>query len=296
MTMSLVDTFEQLFDALDSFVEAAQRVSKRRTLAKIEQSLATKIGAAFVAQGAAFVRRLAGPGQQVAEASPPAPDSDSVWWAWILANWEELFGAASLETAPLFTVPLEAAITEAMLSAGQRVISDVAPTVGMSFTLANPRAVSYLEAAGAELITNIDATTRAQIKAILTEGAERGDPVQTIAKAITARFKEFGAPRPQGHVRTRAELVAATEVGQAYETANLMAAEQLVAAGYQMEKHWQTVSDSRVSAECRANQAEGWIPISHLHVGGKMHPLQHPACRCSESYRQASAQNSAKAA
>ncbi|RJQ04828.1 MAG: hypothetical protein C4551_10135 [Bacillota bacterium] len=261
-----------LLDALDQFLEAARRVSKRWRLRKLEKRLAKAVGKAFVAQGQAFARRLSArkdllPLVEAAPVATPEPD-----WEAILA----LLDAASAEARELFTAPLEQAVAEAMLAAGQSLYTDLAPA-GLSFTLENPRAVAYLDQCGAELVRHVDATTKTVIRGILARGAEQGWSVNQYAKAIVAQFREFAAPRPQGHIKNRAELVAATELGNAYEEGNLAAAEDLAGEGYEIEKYWQTVGDDRVSKLCRGNQAQGWIPLRQAFKSGHKRPLGHPA-------------------
>jgi len=49
-------------------------------------------------------------------------------------------------------------------------------------------------------------------------------------------------------------------------------------------KLWMTVGDDRVSEECRANQAQGPIPLADAFPSGHMNPPCHPNCRCTLGY------------
>ena len=59
-------------------------------------------------------------------------------------------------------------------------------------------------------------------------------------------------------------------------------------AGLDVEKHWSTMGDDKVSDECLLNEQDGedgWIPLEQAHTSGHMHPLRFPGCRCDELYR-----------
>ena len=95
----------------------------------------------------------------------------------------------------------------------------------------------------------------------------------------------FSVPQPQLHIRSRAHLIAVTESGAAYEQGNRAMADQLAAAGLQMEKSWLDVGDSRVTDGCQANAAAGWIPVADTFPAGADQPPLHPACRCTALYQ-----------
>ena len=75
-----------------------------------------------------------------------------------------------------------------------------------------------------------------------------------------------------------------------YERGNMGVAEDLETAGLEMEKSWLAVGDDKVCDVCRANAAEGWIPLGQTFSGGVDRPLQHPACRCCALYRRKGAE------
>jgi uncharacterized protein with gpF-like domain len=156
---------------------------------------------------------------------------------------------------------------------------------GISFSLSNPRAISYLEKHGAEQIAGIDETTRVAIRDILVQGMKDGWSYDKVAKAIRERFKQFGARTPYKHLRTRAHLIAVSETGNAYEEASFQAAMQMAEEGLAMEKMWMNAGDGLVSEGCLANTAVGWIPIDQPFPSGHMRPLRYEACRCAALYR-----------
>lgn len=93
-----------------------------------------------------------------------------------------------------------------------------------------------------------------------------------IEKRSEAAYKQL--------LRERKENIAQTEMRMA--TSGLNEA-QAKARGAKF-KAWQTSSDSRVSAECAANEAQGPIPIGDTFTSGAKFSPQHPGCRCSVTY------------
>jgi hypothetical protein len=85
---------------------------------------------------------------------------------------------------------------------------------------------------------------------------------------------------PQQHIDSRAHLVAVTETGNAYAEGQLEVAQELAAAGIEMEKAWITVGDDRVTEGCRENEAAGWIGLDDPFPSGHQRPLRFPGCRC----------------
>jgi hypothetical protein len=124
---------------------------------------------------------------------------------------------------------------------------------------------------------------------LIARAIEAGRSYDEIAEDIQSQFKHyyepgsywaFDAPRPQGHIDSRAHLIAVTESGQAYVEGNLIVGRDLAAAGLPMEKKWLTVGDNRVSQGCQENEAAGWIPLDELFPSGHDAPLRFPGCRC----------------
>jgi hypothetical protein len=153
---------------------------------------------------------------------------------------------------------------------------------------------SYLEAHGAELVKQINETTREHLRHVVNHALDNGWSYKKTALAIQKRFAgyydpgswwNFDAPRPQGHISSRAHLIAVTEAGNAYEVGNFIVTQDLADSGIKTEKRWSTIGDNRVSEGCRENEAEGWIPSEQNHVSGHAHPLRFPGCRCDEMYR-----------
>ena len=174
-------------------------------------------------------------------------------------------------------------VTSALEIGGQQTMINAG--FNLSFNLKNPRAVTYLENHGAELITKINDTTRAEIKEIITHAMKEGWSYNQTADAITNRFDEFAIGKPQQHIDSRAHLVAVTESANAYETGAREAGQQIQDAGIALEKSWQTVGDDRVSDGCAENEDADWIDFDEAFPSGDENPPRFPGCRCTALYR-----------
>ena len=158
---------------------------------------------------------------------------------------------------------------------------------GISFNLSFPEAEAYIAQVGAARVSDIDETTRKVIRQIVTSAVENGTAWDKVAEQITAQFSNF-ALRPNyvvSWLNNRAELVAVTEVGNAYEEGSRIMANRLNIAGLQMEKRWAGPNDSKTSKNCQDNIAAGWIPLADAFPSGKQQPLDHPGCRHTALYR-----------
>jgi len=132
----------------------------------------------------------------------------------------------------------------------------------------------------AERIAGIDATTRELLQALIEQAIAENWAYTKLAARIRKTFKDFGRAVPQRHLRDRAELIAVTEIGQAYIDGQLDNAQRLVDRGAQIEKSWLTVGDDRVSDGCQSNQGAGWIAFANTFPSGHAAPLRFPGCRC----------------
>lgn len=148
------------------------------------------------------------------------------------------------------------------------------------FNLENPRAVEYARKRAAEAISEINATTRREVRKIVTEGLEIGMSPAQVAQRLADKFIQFAVPRPGKRIPNRATLIAVTEMANAYCDGILQLGQELQQSGIVMMKHWLTVGDDRVSDGCRQNEKAGWIPINDAFPSGHQRPLRFPGCRC----------------
>ncbi|MEE9401240.1 MAG: phage minor head protein [Dehalococcoidia bacterium] len=257
-----------LIAAIDGFLEARSQLQKRRAITPIERTLKAAMRKAFLAQGRAFLRGMAAYKDQF-------PLEEAV----TEGQWERVFSDAEIASINLFVEPLDLATREALLAGGAATYGELG-MIDVAFDLANPRAVQYLRDHGAARVTLINQTTRIELQRLIIQAADEGMSYSRLARVIRTQFEGFAGLKPQLHIRNRAELIAVTEVGDAYSEANLIIGRTLQDAGERMEKRWLTIGDGRVSDGCAANQAVGWIPLDDAFPSGHQRPLRFPGCRC----------------
>lgn len=157
---------------------------------------------------------------------------------------------------------------------------------GIDFSLVNTEAIQYLEALRtlhlSDFRGSITRQTKDRIKRILIESAEKGRSYSETAKII----------RDQGDAgvfsRARGELIAVNQVGRAYGEGNMEIVDKFIArTGTTVQKYWQTIEDDRVTPECAANEAEGWIGFNTAFSSGDENAPResNPRCRCVTAFR-----------
>ena len=245
-------------------------------LAKIQERLARKLERFFHQQKNMFMagfERFSNdfpepkPELQEAKLPPGTPP-----------NWEDIWDYISFMTVGVISGDVDEALKVSMQKAGLAPMGTV--NMSPSFTLANPKAVEYLNRYGADLVTKVNQTTKDQLRTIISHATEEGWSYSKTSKEIRSKFDGFSERKPQLHIRNRAELIAVTETGNAFEKAAMIQAEALQQAGLPMEKSWNTVGDDHVSDGCQKNEDAGWIPIDEPFPSGDMQPLRFPGCRC----------------
>lgn len=260
------------------FAEAASVDAKWRQLRRTVTAMEKSLGRAFAMQGKLY-RQAA----KVLEAATPSAAHGVLREAWSADDWLAIFDRISGETRRLFLDPIQSGAATALELAALDVIAEL--SVDIAFTLANPRAVMYLQEHGYGLISQIDAVTRGNIATIVDNGVAEGWSYNRIADEISSLYSEMAIGKPQLHIDSRAHLIAVTESGNAYEAGGVIVVQDLQDAGLMMEKKWLTVGDDRVSAGCAGNESEGWIPFVQPFSSGHMRPLRFPGCRCTVLYR-----------
>lgn len=160
---------------------------------------------------------------------------------------------------------------------------------GFDWTLANQSAAEWVESYTFDLVTGITDTTMERLQIAIPEWINNGDPLQSLYDDLTPMFG-----------RSRAELIASTEVTRAYAEGN---AQAYRASGVVRAMEWRTANDEKVCPECGPlgglhNDGGGQSPkplghqigaVSELSnpkfthpVTGKVYglPPAHPRCRC----------------
>lgn len=150
---------------------------------------------------------------------------------------------------------------------------------GISFNLKDREAIKYLKKLGLRQVKGISKTSLNRIKSLIVNMAEDGASWKEIGKSIDGLIKGWKTIG-QGTLISRGELIAVTEVGQAYEEGRQIVRRKFEKAGLQTEKAWYAVGDDRVCDICDSAEFDGWIPGNDEFSNGFMMPLAHPACRC----------------
>ena len=273
--MTFASAPERLLEAVGRFLEADLRRRKARLTRALERDLERRLARIFRRQGTALLRRFARiRGRFAPEESVPR-GTTAITEALRETDWLPLFDAAMLETIVTMRTTIHRATGLALLAGGNTAIGELA--IDASFTLKHPGAVAWLETHAAERVTGIKAATRTEIARILTAGTAEGKSYAAIARELRTQFETFA--------RSRAELIAVTEIGDAYEMGNRMVADTLTNVGLEVEKQWLTVGDRRVDPACDSNGVAGWIPIAEPFPAGAQQPTQHAGCRCTVEYR-----------
>lgn len=173
---------------------------------------------------------------------------------------------------------LAAVLTEVVMIAARDAIADL--RLGASFDIPTARIEREIRQHAGQLVSGLNLTTREELRSILERAVAERMTYAQAARLLRNRFTEFGALVPLHHIHDRAELIAVTEIGQAYVRGQQQIGNALQAAGVSMEKAWLTAQDERVEPECESNGAAGWIPWDESFPSGHDAPLAHPGCRC----------------
>lgn len=257
----------RLAEAIDQYVHAQRVDTRLRTIAPLERRVQTALRQMWRQQRRAVLALLAQHRGDFSEA---------------IAS-DDLSGAITPD--PVTVATLQASIEEAFTAGGDHVLADL--SIDGAFDITLPDAIAYLEGRAANQIAAVDEVTRRYLHTVLATAATENWSYQKTARAITDRFAAFGAGVPQQHLRSRAELVAVTELGDAYEHAGRMEEARLRADGLELEKAWLTAGDERLCPICAGNETAGWIDATKTFPSGHDGPLGHPACRCTTIRRTA---------
>ena len=215
--------------------------------------------------------------------------SESVWVAEVVQpnNINPILDAAFDLTRDFSIEAIDDAVAAALQAGGDSLMDTVGVGLGISFDIdVNEGALAYLNAFGATQVTNIDESTRRGVVRIILRAANEGWSWQTTANELGNMWAGFRSSvgRPSWF-NNRGELIAVTEIGNAYEEGSLLATQQLIDSGLEMEKRWSGPDDDRTSQPCKDNLAAGWISFDTEFPSGHQRPLEHPGCRHTNLYR-----------
>lgn len=140
-------------------------------------------------------------------------------------------------------------------------------TLKLSFdwTLPNIEARDWAQAHSGALISGINATTQRGVQQAIAQWVENGEPLRALERELRPFFG-----------RSRAELIASTEVTRAYAEANRIAYRS---TGIVSEMEWQTAFDERVCPICGPLN-ETRVSLDGAFAAAFEVPPAHPRCRC----------------
>lgn len=140
----------------------------------------------------------------------------------------------------------------------------------MNSAFAAPDTLSKLEllyTRAFESLRGVTATMASDMSRVLADGLGRGDNPLTIARAMTSRVDTL--------TRTRAEVIARTEIIHAHAEGQLDSFERLGVEDVGGMAEWSTAGDDRVCSRCAALEGA----VMKIEEARGMIPL-HPNCRC----------------
>jgi hypothetical protein len=264
---------EKLLTELDRFLESVARANKNRAIAEPIKNIEKACQLYFKKQGELFLRQFEIFRNRFSESI-----SDEEIRRILQQIQPYIEKGLKVELITNLDIVMAKAVRHSFDSFGFA-------EMDISFALANPRAIGFLERHAAELVTNIDETTRSMIAKIVRKGVEEGYSYNKVAEQISSRFTQFRVGKPQLHIESRAHLVAVTENRMAYEAGNMEAGQFMKRQGLSMEKYWMNSGDDRVSDGCLENSAAGWIDIDEAFPSGDDTSPRFPGCRCDILYR-----------
>ena len=141
------------------------------------------------------------------------------------------------------------------------------------FMQVNTRAVAYAQAHAADLVTQIDDTTRDEIRELITNSLTEGMTYQEVSD----KLEEMYSFSPE-----RADLIARTESAIAGNQGILEGMRELKSQGVKIKKIW--LPDNEACDACQELGTQDAIPLeedfqSEDYDDTDAPPL-HPACRC----------------
>jgi Phage Mu protein F like protein len=136
------------------------------------------------------------------------------------------------------------------------------------FDHANTRAADYAGTRSAELVKDIQESTRNRLRDVITYGLNEGLMRDDIIDMIM----------DQSFSEDRATLIADTEVAMANGQGALAGYKEAKAAGVKLKKVW--ICDDDPCDICEENQSQGPIEVDAEFDSGDDAEIAHPGCRC----------------
>lgn len=293
--------------ALTLYLEDAQAISRRLAMDAQLPAVEKDVARWFVAQAQrviASLETIAGRfdtnatavGAMRAEQS--RPDGRLFREDISQADWQYLLDKALVGEGPggdlalrdiLATVMAVAFLAGAESAAALLGISTAEFGIVSAFGMGTADAVAYARQMAASRVTRINDTTRADLNRMVADAVENGADWKKLGKEIADKYRDLAGPPlyPSLKFKSRAQAIAAYEIGDAYEGGQWAQMERLRGLeGVEFEKNWLNAGDSRVRPAHVANERTGWIPMDASFPGdGALRPPTDPGCRCTLTWR-----------
>lgn len=262
----------QLIEAIDRLLEAGRRARKPKDVDPLYADMEQELRIGWNELAADLKKEWRNPAIKRTFEARRGPSKTQL---------DALYNRANKRADKRHAKALDRNAKKALERGGKSAMKDlqVGSGVTIRFDLEHPDAVRFLKKRGAKRVTDISKTTRTRIKNLVTRLAEEGKSYREIGNEIEGMVKSW-SQRGTGAIASRGELIAVTEVGEAYEEGRRIVRDELQRHGLDVKKSWLTVGDDRVCEICEPAETEGWIKGNVAFINGLDGPLGHPGCRC----------------
>jgi phage portal protein BeeE len=160
-------------------------------------------------------------------------------------------------------------------------------TEGVRFDTAHPNVLKFLHQYIGEQITDVQDTTKREVRSIVAQGLKENVATDDIARALKGKYREWYGQSGTAFDSSRAYTIARTEVHSLAGFAQHEAASQ---SGVLLYKEWVSTMDDRTRETHAAMNGET-VPMDEAYSNGLMQPgdpggdpSQVIQCRCNEVY------------
>ena len=146
-------------------------------------------------------------------------------------------------------------------------VQDIGGDIDSSFNLTSGDMLDYLDNYAADRVSQINETTRKQLKETIVKGYKDGKGPSGIKKMIDKAFVGFGGGRSKTIAMTELSIASGEARQQVYTRRSIP------------YKSWVT-RGPRPCPICLGNESEGRIPMGNAFSGGMSSDPAHPRCLC----------------
>lgn len=303
--------------ALALYLEDTAAVQRRLAVDAVLPKFEKQIARWFMAQGKTVIQALSAMadrfdrnaadvaalrGVLAEQAAPVRPLREDL----SPAEWEYLLAQALFEDYPdwlawpdntqpppgspsALSLILTGFMAAAFLSGSESVVlgSPIAQ-IDTRFGFGSDDAMAYARNRAAARVTGINDTTRNELNRLISTAVNDGADWKKLGRLIEGKYADFAGPPlfPSKKFHSRAEAVAAFEIGDAYEGGQWARIERQRGLGDAFEKKWLNAGDSKVRPAHVVNARADWVPMDDAFPGdGASRPPTDPGCRCTTIWR-----------